>query len=185
VRRQTLALAVLGAVGAILLLRPAGATVGTITGHALGKPPAPTPGLGLPSPAIPWLTDAEKSQAARILASDRRTKAIFGSASYTVVDIGPFTTTDQRLIGAAMIIHLDAAKSFPVVEWPAIEPDWTRGSGFPHYRERTLPASATDVSDFDVLVDLNRDRLISLRPRNAEKMKIAPGMKPWPAPSGD
>ena len=175
----------LGAAGAILLLTSAGAAVGTVTSQVLEKPPAPTAGPGLPSPAIPWLTDAEKSEAARILAADPRTKAIFDGASYTVADIGPFTTTDQRLIGAAMIIRLDAPKSFPVVEWPAIEPDWTHGSGFPHYRERTFPASTTDVSDFDVLVDLNRDRLISLRPRNAEKTQIAPGMKPWPPPSGD
>jgi hypothetical protein len=73
-----------------------------------------------------------------------------------------------------MTIRLDEPRSFPVVEWPAIEPDWAPGSRFPHYRERTLPASTTAVRDFDVLVDLNRARLISLRPRNAEKMKIAP-----------
>jgi hypothetical protein len=95
-----------------------------------------------------------------------------------VADIGPWTTTDERRIGAAMIIRLDAPKSFPMVEWPAVEADWTLG--FPHYRERTLPASATDVRDFDVLVDLNRARMVSLRPRNAEKMKIAPWMAPWP-----
>jgi hypothetical protein len=145
----------------------------------------PSGGPGEPSPPIPWLTAAEKSQAARILASDPRTKAIFGGASYAVADIGPFTTNDDRRIGATMTIRLDAARSFPVVEWPAIEPDWSPGSRFPHYRERTLPASVTDVSDFDVLVDLNRARLIALRPRNAEKMKIAPWMAPWPPASGD
>jgi hypothetical protein len=165
----------LAAAGAVLLLTPAGSA----------GPPAPTAGRGVPSPPIPWLTAAEKSEAARILASDPRTTAIFKGASYTVADIGPFTTTDQRKIGAAMTIHLDAPRSFPVVEWPAIEADWKPGSRFPHYRERTLPASATDISDFDVLVDLNRARLISLRPRNAEKMTIAPWMAPWPAASGD
>jgi hypothetical protein len=148
-------------------------------------PPAPTAGPGLPSPPIPWLSAADKSEAERILASDPRAKAIFGGASYTVADIGPFTTNDDRKIGAAMTIHLDAPRSFPVVEWPAIETDWKPGSRFPHYRERTFPASATGVRDFDVLVDLNRARLISLRPRNAEKMKIAPWMAPWPPASGD
>jgi hypothetical protein len=113
-----------------------------------------------------------------ILASDSRTKAILRGASYTVADVGPWTTNDQKLIGAAMIIRLNAPRSFPVVEWPAVQ-------GYPHYRERTLPASATDVRDFDVLVDLNRPRLVSLRPRNAEKMTIAPWMAPWPRASGD
>jgi hypothetical protein len=139
----------------------------------------------MPSPAIPWLTAAERAQAAQILASDRRSKAIFRGASYSVADIGPWTTNDQKLIGASMIVRLSAPKSFPVIEWPAIETDWTPGSRFAHYRERTLPASAIDVRDFDVLVDLNRARLVSLRPRNAEKMKIAPWMAPWPAASGD
>jgi hypothetical protein len=134
-------------------------------------------GTGKRSGSIPWLTAAEKSQAARILASDPRTKAIFDGASYTVADIGPFTANDDRKIGAAMTICLDAPRSFPIVEWPAIEPDWTPGSSLPHYRERTLSASAADVSDFDVLVDLNRARLISLRPRNAKKMTIAPGWR--------
>jgi hypothetical protein len=178
--------AVLSTAGLILLLTPAGGAVGTAAEQVLGKPPAaPTPGRGLPSPAIPWLTDAQKSEAARILGADPRTKSILQGAAYTVADIGPFTTGDDRLIGAALIIHLDAPTSFPVVDWPAIEPDFGPGSSFPHYRERTLPASATNISDFDVLVDVNHDRLISLRPRNAERMKIAPTMKPWPASSGD
>jgi hypothetical protein len=185
VRRLSLVGAVLSTAGLILLLTPAGGAVGTAAQQVLGKPPAPTAGPGLPSPPIPWLTDAQKSEAARILAADPRTKAIFKGASYAVADIGPFTSEDNRLMGAAMIIHLDAPNSFPVVEWPAIEPAFGPGSSFPHYRERTLPASATSISDFDVLVDLNRGRLISLRPRNAERMKIAPTMKPWPAPSGD
>jgi hypothetical protein len=158
---------VLAAVAAALLLTPTGGSTG-------GRPGS-----------IPWLTAAEKSQAARILASDPRTKAIFDGAAYTVADIGPFTSNDDRRIGAAMTIRLDAPRSFPIVEWRAIEPDWTPGSSFPHYRERTLPASTADVSDFDVLVDLNRARLISLRPRNAEKMTIAPWMAPWPPASGD
>jgi hypothetical protein len=161
------AVALAAAAAGAVLLAPAGA-----------GPPAPTAGPSLPSPAIPWLTQTEKAQAARILASDPRAKAFFGEASYTVADIGPWTTTDQRRIGAAMIISLDAPKSFPMVEWPAVEIDWSLG--FPYYRERTLPASATDVRDFDVFVDLNRARLVSLRPRNAEKMKIAPWMAPWP-----
>lgn len=173
------------AAGLVLLLTPAGGAVGTRPKQVPGKPPAPAPGPGIPSPSIPWLTDAQKSESVRVLADDRRTKAIFGGTSYKVTDIGPFTSKDNRLIGAAMIIHLDAPKSFPVVEWPAIEPIFGSRSNFPNYRERTLPASATNVSDFDVLIDLNRDRLISLRPRNAERMKIAPTMKPWPAPSGE
>ena len=153
-------------VGAVLLA-PAGA-----------GPPAPTPGPGWPSLSIPWLTLAEKSQAARILAGDSQAKALFAGASYAVADIGPWTTTDQRRIGAAMIISLDAPKSFPIVEWPAVQSDWSLA--FPHYRERTFPASATEVRDFDVLIDLNRARLVSLRPRNAKKMEIAPWMAPWP-----
>jgi hypothetical protein len=79
-----------------------------------------------------------------------------------------------------MTIRLDAPRSFPILEWPAIEPNWGPGSRFPHYRERTLPASVTAVRGFDVLVDQNRARLVSLRPRNAETMKIAPWMAPWP-----
>jgi hypothetical protein len=168
VKRSSLAAAVLATAAAgMVMLAP---------GRA--GPPAPTPGPSQASPAIPWLTEAEKSQAAHVLASDPRAKALFEEASYTVADIGPWTTSYQKRIGAVMTIRLDTPKSFPVVEWPAVQTDW--GAGFPHYRERTLPASATDVRDFDVLVDLNRARMVSLRPRNAEKMKIAPWMAPWP-----
>jgi hypothetical protein len=169
--------AVVAAAGTALLL------IGTAARQAPEHPPAPTAGPGLPSPPIPWLTDADRSQAARILAADPRTRTILGEASYTVVDTAPWTTTDERRIGAVMTISLDAPKTFPIVEWPAVQSEWSLP--FPHYRERTLPASATAVRDFDVRVDLNRGRLVSLQPRNAEKMTIAPSMAPWPPASGD
>jgi hypothetical protein len=146
-------------------------------------PRAPTQGVARPTPATPWLTRAEKAQAARILAADPRAKALFGGAAYAIAEIAPWTTIDQRKIGAEMIVDLETPRSFPVVEWPAVQSDWSLP--FPHYRERTLPASAARIRDFDVFVDLNRDRLVALRPRNAEKMKMAPWMAPWPPPSGD
>jgi hypothetical protein len=171
------------AAGTALLLIPSFAVVDTAARQAPEHPPAPTAGPGLPSPAIPWLTDADRLQAARILAADPRTRTILAGASYTVVETAPWTTSAERRIGAVMTIRLNEPRSFPIVEWPAVQEEWTRG--FPHYRERTLPASATAIRDFDVMVDLTRARLVSLRPVNAEKMKIAPTMAPWPAPSGD
>lgn|SRR5919109_1651197 len=180
-RRRTFVGLALGVVGAALLLSPAG---GALAGLAAGgDPPKPTAGPGMPSPALPSMTDADKAQALSILARDPSAAPFLRGRAYTIEKIGPWSTFDRQKLGVSMILKLDRPAAFALSKWPLMKYDETEKSA-PPFRTELVPLAAENVTEFAVQVDLTRNRLAGLEPGGrGATITPGPGAKVTPSQS--
>jgi hypothetical protein len=158
--------------GAVLLLSPAGAALGSFARTAVDDPLKPTPGPGDPSPDIPTLTEAEQQDALSILQSDPRARAFLASRQFSVEAVGPWTTYSQEKIGAALVLKLNRPGSYPFLDWPTPVDENTPAA----YHTKFVRASAKGVTTLLVQIDLTSRRIAGLRPGPGASLTPAPGV---------
>lgn len=157
-------LAVLGTVAGLLVW---------VTTTSAGGPPPPsrdtaprpvTPPLGtfIPEPAraLPTLTGPQIERAKVLLRNDARAQALLGNREYIVTQVGPWVTGKRELVGVLMYVSLSQPATLEG-DWPLINYDEAE-STTPPYQETTMSSRVLGVKTLHVLVDLRRDRLVSI-----------------------
>jgi hypothetical protein len=169
-RRRILGTALAG-VGLVVLLTPASPALSALAQRIAGSPEAPVAERADPGPAIPELSEADRARAAEILASDPQARRFLRGRGFSVAEIGAWTTEDQALIGASMIVTLDRPGSFAMTHWPSID---YHGRGARPFERGTIPAAAENVTELHVRVDLAQAEVISIEP-GGDGAAITPG----------
>lgn len=130
-----------------------------------GVPPPPTPwavGTPLPAPTIPTLTEEEVARAQEIFASDPRTERLLDGHPYVVEGIFPWLKSSNEIIGAWLSVSLTTPVDVEG-EWPGMDYDETEETE-PPYEEGTTRMEVRGLRRVDVLVDLQRGRMVSINP---------------------
>lgn len=130
------------------------------------RPPvrAPSPLKAHPrsGPAMPTLTEAERTQALSIATSSARLQAILSGHTYTVRNVAVWLTKDHAKLGAAVTLALPRPTSFEH-DWPYIEYDKADPS-FSRYQTRTARWGVENVRELFVLVDLSKNDIVNITP---------------------
>ena len=134
------------------------------------------------------LTDRQRRQAKRILARDKRFRAIIDPATYRFVEIVPWGVLDERprrqrevFIGTFSRVVLSAPKPSVVADWPLL--DYPRDE-VPNYRVTTLWLTVSGLRSMTVNVDLKRRTVAGFSPLRADAVVYPPDYKP-PPPTPD
>ena len=177
------------AVGSALILLVTAAATMTLLGSDASGLDVPTQTVkvkpdppGSPQTLRP-LKPRQRRQARRILARDRRFKAIVGSDSYRLERIVPWGIEGRRrevFIGASLQPVLDVPKAMVVAKWPLIEYFDDKRLA---YRIRTFQLTVRGLRSMSVTVDLKRRKVAGISPRAADEVIYPPGYEPRP-PSG-
>lgn len=189
--------------GLLLLVLGAGCTqeeespVETPPSGVTPIPPSPQAG-----PEIPTLTAEQEAQVQDIIVADPTLGRVLGGRSYSIDDMGPWTsgidpeTGDYLLIGATAKITL----SEPVAR---AEMDWPYAAGRPYYyewplelrerlpvpyREGTQRFTVENLTELYVQVDLQREKLVEitvLELPGGQQVTYPPVRTPEPVPGGE
>jgi hypothetical protein len=159
-RRRTLG-AALAAAGLVVLLLPTTTALSALAQRLTAPPEAPVAVEPDPGAAIPQLSERDAARALEIVAADPNGKRFLRNRAFTVAEIGPWTTENQVLVGASMVLALDAPASFAMTQWPAID---YHGQGARPFERGTIPAAATGVTELHVRVDLADGSVVSVEP---------------------
>jgi hypothetical protein len=135
--------------------------------------PTPTPTTP-PGATIPVLSEDQKTRIKEIALQEPRLQALLRDRPYTVSEVGLWHTSNLLIIGGVLQFTFD--------ELQTIEADWLvtdrNGSGGDrvdqHYR-------AEKIEQLNVLVDLNRQQVVTIEPYGQD-VKIANSTPP-PAPT--
>lgn len=160
-------------IAAVVALIPAGLAVADrldsgsdITG------PHTAPGSARPGPPEPTLSADQENRALELVAADPTAQQVLEGKDYEVSRMGPWGgERGDPLIGAAMMLRFSQPESFPMRAWPFI--DYRPGED-PPYRKATWEFGASNVTDMEVMVDLRRERVVSIDPSGGEA-QITPG----------
>ncbi len=138
-------------------------------------PPVPiVTGSGDSSPVtVTELSATDLAEAEAILANDEFADDILNGQSYTVDEAGPWTTLANDQLGAVLHIQLSQPTNFSMTDWPAMVYD-ENATTPPFYETDLFPASATDVTEFTVQIDLDEDSLVGMFP-GGDDIAISPG----------
>lgn len=136
----------------------------------------PVPGTDEPSgPAEPTLGAEREARALEVIEGDERAQRFLAGRDYELARGGPWTIDSPQgfeVFGADLELRLAEPASYPQQDWPVVEHDAALD---PPYRERSLPMAADNVRQLRVLVDLRRDRVVSVEPVIDENIQIKPG----------
>jgi hypothetical protein len=163
---------VLIALGAIVLVTPAGSALSQLVDDSSG-PSAPTlaPGPAATGPPEPELSAAQQSRALELVAGDPALQRIVGNAPYDVTEIGPWGGENgEPLTGAGLRLQLAKPTSVDMKSWPVVD---FRPAEDPPYSIRSITMGATGLRELQILVDLRSDQVVSIDP--LEVAKIIPG----------
>jgi hypothetical protein len=177
-------------IGFALVLLVGATAAGALIGSDASGRDAPTRTVPVKSdpPGSPQtlgpLTPRQRRQARRVLARDRRLKAIVGTDSYRLERIVPWGIEGRRrevFVGASLQVVLVAPKAMVVAKWPLVEyfDDKRRA-----YRIRTLQLTVRGLRSMSVTVDLKRRKVAGISPRAADEVVYPPGYELRP-PSGE
>ncbi|MEE9249383.1 MAG: hypothetical protein V3U79_11920 [Dehalococcoidia bacterium] len=179
------------ATGLVVVLIVGGVLGGLVAAGRLGgdggpaeRPPASpdvvTVGETLLGPEPLVLTDAELARAQELFANDPRAQALFAGRPYTLKRAGPWSTSSREKIGALMDFEFE--QLFVIDgDWPHIQYDETEAS-VPPYQEFTRNF-AVRTDELMVLVDLVRERVVSIQPGIAAEIVRGPTSPPGPTPA--
>ena len=169
--RRRLLGAALATAGLVVLLSPAATALSSLAQRPTAPPEAPVADQPDPGAAIPQLSERDATRALEIVHTDPNGKRFLRNRAFTIAEIGPWTTEDQVLLGASMVLALDAPATFAMTHWPAID---YHGRGARPFDRGTIPASATGVTELHVRVDLADNSVVSVEPGGAAAA-ITPG----------
>lgn len=152
-----------------------------------GPPPpavaVPQPNIPGPRHPIPTLTPEQQAKAKELFANDLRAQTLFRGHEYVVGRLGPWLGTGgARLIGVLMDVSLRQPATIEG-DWPLITYDDTETTS-PPYREDTVRMTVRGALKFHVLVDLQRERLVSINPFQPQEIILAPGSNAPRRPPG-
>jgi hypothetical protein len=169
-RRRTLG-AALAVAGFAILVYPAATALSALGQRLTAPPEAPVADAPDAGAAISQLSERDAARALEIVARDPNGKRFLRNRAFTVAEIGPWTTEDQALLGASMILALDTPASFAMTHWPAID---YHGKGARPFERGTIPAAAQNVTELHVRVDLADGSVVSIEPGGAAAA-VTPG----------
>jgi hypothetical protein len=136
---------------------------------AAALPPRPAAAGQAPAErAAPELAATQKTRADGTLAADRALGAALGGVPYKVVKSGSWTTSGangaaSRVLGAAYVVAPDRPVALKGAALPTALYDQTERTN-PPYQAVTNRVTAAQVSQFLVLVDLEKDQVVSIVP---------------------
>lgn len=188
---------------AVVLLTPIGGAFGGETpresagppGHPVADPTADrrsTTDVG----STTELQASDTLRANEILAADRALAAALRGAPHSIVKSGPWTTSGAdgspvRVLGAAYVVALDKPIALESVKLPGALYDQTERAN-PPYQSIVNTVSSSRVTEFMVLVDLARGKVVNISPgpgsRDVEStpppgfQRTVPAPKEVPAP---
>ena len=122
-------------------------------------------------PEIPKLSDGQRVDARRILASDPYVRRLTRDVAFTVGRPYVWTRSNQELLGAAVDVKLATPSSYPVITWPRLantevlfeeDPDLVQPGIRPESGE--FEASATGVESFTAFADLESEGVVWIVP---------------------
>lgn len=116
-----------------------------------GPTELPSAGMPVPGPTIPAIDDVLRQAADAAIAGSAFIDRISGGASAELVAEGPWTSSDQTLLGIAREYRLDTPVDTALETWPWVDKE-TGAAGRPDLR---LQVSGLRV--FDVLVSTHGD----------------------------
>jgi hypothetical protein len=166
---------------AVVLLTPVGGAFGGATATESTGPPAhPIPdrtadrgaatdlGSATDPGSVTELQASEKLRANGIVAADRALAAALGGAPYSIVKSGPWTTSGAngsptRVLGAAYVVALEEPIALDSVKLPGALYDQSERAN-PPYQSIVNTVSSSRVTEFMVLVDLNRGKVVNISP---------------------
>jgi hypothetical protein len=126
--------------------------------------------LGGPGPQLPSLTEAQLAKAVDLATSNAYLTAIVRGATVNVRRVGPWTTfarrgstPSARLIGASVEVSVSVPVNGGGLLLPRIVYDRTERSS-PPYQERLEPYTKTGITEFMVLVDIGRNKVVNITP---------------------
>jgi hypothetical protein len=168
------ALALYVAVAVVLLTPIGGAFGGESATESTGPPGHPIPdgtpnrGAATDVGAATELEASDQLRATEIVAADRSLAAALGGAPYSIVKSGPWTTSGAdgspiRVLGAAYVVALDKPIALESVKLPGALYDQTERAS-PPYQSIVNTVSSSRVTEFMVLVDLGRGKVVNISP---------------------
>jgi hypothetical protein len=172
VKRSIIGAVLLAAAGIVLLSPAGGAIAGVATDVADLQPPIPGPPASVT--VVPTLTASEEHRALEILAADRPGSQLLGQTPFEVYRLGPWTTEEERKIGASIILRFDRPITMPMGPWPSIIYDASEKT-FPPYERRSVNFKAVDVRYLMIRVDLTRGVVVTI--------DAGPGSRVTPGPN--
>jgi hypothetical protein len=180
-------------VAVVIVLAPVRGAAGGPSAGSL--PPAAVPAADEPadraapdSGAAPELAASQKLRADQALSTDQALSRALGGVPYTVVKAGPWTTDGAapRVLGAAYVVAPQKPVALQGAALPTALYDRTQQTD-PPYQAVTNKVTASAVSQFLVLVDLEKGQVVSIVPGpGAQGVESTPpaGFKPTvPAPA--
>lgn len=121
--------------------------------------------------SIPTLTPEQQAKAKELFTNDLRAQALFRGHEYLVRRLGPWLDKGEgTIIGVLMDVSLRQPATIEG-DWPLITYDETETT----YREETLRATARGALKFHVLVDLQREKVVSINPFQPQEIILPPG----------
>jgi hypothetical protein len=179
--RTVLVVLALYVAAVLVALTPIGGAFGGETGTESTGPPGhpipegtvdrgasdglrPTTELGAPT----QLQASDQLRANQIMASDRSLATALGGAPHSIVKSGPWTTSgadgsSPRVLGAAYVVTLDKPIALDSVKLPGALYDQTERVS-PPYQSIVNTVSSSRVTEFLVLVDLARGKVVNISP---------------------
>lgn len=194
--------AILVGLGVLLTVLLQGAGRGAIAQQPQGTP---RPGAvvvepveRVPGPAIPTLTAAERTQAEAlfgqaivpstqgVLTNEAQLgplRQLLAGRSFTVTQAGVWHTSKSlQKLGAILTVRLAAPLTTGIVAWPAYSYDETESTS-PPYREAVNNFGTTNATELTVIVDLNRNQVVYIRPTAGQTIVRPPGATPARTPT--
>lgn len=132
--------------------------------------PAKTGGIQLPqTDKIPQLTEEERARVQSIATNDARVQKLISGRQYSVTSVGVWHSRSLKVIGGGVIFTLAEPASFEM-DWPAANYDEAEAT-WPPYQPDVRHYSAKEVSQLAVLVDLQKDAVVEIRPGPGVKIE--------------
>lgn len=154
----------------------AGPTIAEQFGADQVPDPAPPEVVATYPPGnIPELTQEEEDQIVSIAEQDPHVREAVGDRDYHVEEIGVWHVEDSmEKIGGGVIFRL-AEPATIEMHWPTRKKDPDSGS-YRSYSTCNRHYRATNVTELHVLVDLNREKVASMRPGHDAEIVGTPEM---------
>jgi len=135
------------------------------------------------APLIPSLSDVERARAAELAAAELST--LIRSNRFAVQEVGVWHTHAGKKLGAVVVVSLPGAERFHAA-WPTI--DYDRSEPLPQpYKDDQSEYTASGVTSFLILVDLQRDKVVQVEPSgvNTETSEVVGNPRRRTQPLGD
>lgn len=113
---------------------------------------------------IPTLSEQDVADARRLASS--KLEQILGPGGFAVRDVGVWHTRRKKKLGAVVVVESPQDRSFHA-DWPVIAYDRSESSASP-YQDDHVEYTASHVSEFLVLVDLRRGRVVQVEPSGVD-----------------